>query len=83
MSAKRPELLTKWRMSGKVHKSAYIKVREYIWHWLCDSETISSYILEVLLRLARCWINAPIYQHNDESPEKIFRASDNAKSVPR
>lgn len=55
MSDKRPELSTKWRMSGKFFetsfnsKSAYIKVREYIWHWLCDSETISSYILEVLL----------------------------------
>ena len=89
MSDKRPELSTKWRMSGKFFetsfnsKSAYIKVPEYIWHWLCDSETISSYILEPLLRLARCWMNAPIYQHNDESPEKIFRASDNAKSVPR
>ena len=35
------------------------------WHWLREPEILSSYILEVLLRLVWCRMNAPNYQQNE------------------
>ena len=37
----------------------------YLGHCLCYSEIIGSFILEVLLRLLWCWINAPNYWQNE------------------
>ena len=37
----------------------------YLGHCLCYSEIIGSFILEVLLRLLWCWINASNYWQNE------------------
>ena len=45
-------------------KRASIKVPENLGHWYRDSEIISSFNLEVLLTLARCWMDTPNYRQN-------------------
>ena len=40
-------------------------IPEYLGHWLRDSKIIYSDILEVLLSLSLCWVNAANYRQND------------------
>ena len=49
-----------------------MKVPEYLWHWLHESEIIGSDVLEVLLSLSLCRRKAPNYQQNDEFLETCF-----------
>ena len=49
------------------------KVPENLGHLYCDSEVISSFILEVLLMLARFWMNTPNYRQYDRLLESCFR----------
>ena len=49
-----------------------MKVSEYLGHWSSDSEIISSFIFQDLLRLLFCRINAPNYRQNDKFLETCF-----------
>ena len=49
-----------------------MKVSEYLGHWSSDSEIISSFIFQDLLRLLFCRINAPNYRQNDKFLESCF-----------